>query len=164
MGDTFGTKTLINVVKSREEAESGIDGDDNEQKRLLHEPPSHSIQHSEIRRHGARRGVSDMGIAATGTDCLDCRNDLGLREYWLSITWVVVAFTSACCYGFGIAGRNHRKDILAISGLLLLSISVIMITYHSNRIKPARILQKGRDVTVQQIKIYLRQQKGVRFR
>ena len=163
--DTFGTRTLINVVKAREKAGALGDGDeDNEHQRLLHEPPSHSIQYSDSYLNAGRENASDIGMVGSNTDCLDCKNDLGLREYWHSIVWVVIAFVSACCYCFGIAGRKHRRDFLAISGLLLLSISAIMVTYHSNRVKPARILQKGRGVTIQQIKTYLLQRKGVRFR
>ena len=54
-------------------------------------------------------------------------------------------FFAACSYAYGIS-RHRRKDAIAIIGLLLVSVSAIMITYHTLRVKPAEMLERGREL------------------
>ena len=158
--DTFSTKTLLSILKKRMEKKTernnientenrGNDDvdDDGESKSLL------SGQNTSLQSSSSELYTYDDRYPSS-KNCCDCANNLDLREYWYSIFWISVCFFAACSYAYGIS-RRRRKDAVAIIGLLIVSVSAVMITYHTLRVKPAKMLEHDKKVTIEQIQTYL---------
>lgn len=187
--DNFDTNDLLTIIKEREEAtamnvnsEESWAGDADENAVLITRSrglstPGASIQYRGEERHSGYL-VNTRRSNVSWSDC----SKLAVKEYWLVVVWTTIFFVSACCYMYGISRRGHiptvtkgphsrnqravvesNSSTLAISGLLLASISVLMIIYHGNLIKPAKQLQHDSAIDVNDIKHYLRVHRGVRF-
>ncbi len=156
--DTFGTPTLLSVLERRRLNEAEGDNEDAERESLLvgnvnKSRNSLSQGNTGVQFSGGRTYTYDDRYVS-GKKCCDCINNLSVREYWYSVFWICICFFAACSYAYGIS-RHRRKDAIAIIGLLLVSVSAIMITYHTLRVKPAEMLERGREISAEQIQTYL---------